>query len=212
MKLIKNKYHKKNNEIRKLLGLSYFMQPEERLTYTLLLHYSYVLHEDVTKVSDEEIQKARDFSKLYLDNHRILPNDIDSELQSFVNKQVLKAITGMNFDDIKNEMAKKIYDDLSISNCIGNLKKASLDYYFDTNNYDSIIIKVSNNNKSIFYIYDANINMLSRTKYNDYLLNKKDILEKTVFNKKLLNSINSNNIKIEFTPIEIGIDDYSIGI
>ncbi len=212
MKLIKNKYHKKNNEIRKLLGLSYFMQPEERLTYTLLLHYSYVLHEDVTKVSDEEIQKARDFSKLYLDNHRILPNDIDSELQSFVNKQVLKAITGMNFDDIKNEMAKKIYDDLSISNCIGNLKKASLDYYFDTNNYDSIIIKVSNNNKSTFYIYDANINMLSRTKYNDYLLNKKDILEKTVFNKKLLNSINSNNIKIEFTPIEIGIDDYSIGI
>ena len=212
MKLIKNKYHKKNNEIRKLLGLSYFMQPEERLTYTLLLHYSYVLHEDVTKVSDEEIQKARDFSKLYLDNHRILPNDIDSELQSFVNKQVLKAITGMNFDDIKNEMAKKIYDDLSISNCIGNLKKASLDYYFDTNNYDSIIIKVYNNKKSIFYIYDANINMLSRTKYNDYLLNKKDILEKTVFNKKLLNSINSNNIKIEFTPIEIGIDDYSIGI
>ena len=204
------KKNNENEEIRKLLGLSYFMQPEERLTYRLLLHYAFILHEDVTKISDEEIERARNISRAYFQNHRILPKDIDNELQEFINKEILRAIANINFDDLKNEIAKKVYNDLTMSNCIGNLKKASIIYYIDSNNYNSIIIKVSNKRKAAFYIYDIGMNTISKIKHNNLSLNRIDILERAIFNKKLLNNIDYNKIKIDFSPIEIGIDEYSI--
>ena len=55
-----------NDEIRKLVSETYFMDRTDRMTIDLLNHYAFVLHENVSDITDEEIEIARNYAESYL--------------------------------------------------------------------------------------------------------------------------------------------------
>lgn len=162
-----------NDVIRNLLDNSYFMDPVERLTYKLLLNYVFVLHEDVTKVTDAEIEEARTFAKEYL-KEKGLFNFLDLDMKMFVNQQTLKAITDINYKKIEDTIIKKLTE------------KTNQDFYvklyIDTNNYDKMIViqttyQIHSKN---YYVYDLATG--------DFTLSEKRINEKNP-NLDILNTI-----------------------
>lgn len=162
-----------NDAIRHLLDNSYFMDPVERLTYKLLLNYAFVLHEDVTKVTDEEIEEARIFAKKYL-KEKGLSNFLDLDMKMFVNQQTLKAITDINYKKIEDSIIKKMAEKTN--------QNFYLKIYIDTNNYDKMIViqttyEIHSRN---YYIYDLATG--------DLTLSKKRINEKNP-NLDILNTI-----------------------
>ena len=118
----------KNQTIKDLLDKSYFMDRVERLTYRLLLHYAFTLNEDPSKITDKEIQIARDFSNNYFLTHNTLPNDIDNDVKLFINNQIFKATTGLDYYDIK-ENIRNVINDVSFDS--GTFEIYSYDYSGD---------------------------------------------------------------------------------
>ena len=160
---------KKCNEIiRTLIDKSYFMNPVERLTYRLLSHYAFVLHDNPSDITDIEINEARQFALKYVERHNNkLPQILDKESKEFVNKVILKTTTDINFDELVIKLLDKLKND---------------DYFIEFNfyndsNYDRIVIEKYINDDIVpnFYIYDIGSKRLSfhegmlDTKYLDNL-------------------------------------------
>lgn len=177
--MAEQKLETKNKIIRSLLDNSYFMEPVERLTYRLLLHYAFIVNDDPSKISDNVIQKARDFAVVYVNKYyNVLPDTLDEAMHRFVNKEIMKYTTGIEFDDIKMDIINKLSNNLPESDCY-------ITFFLDDDSYDNIIIKsVSYEEKKLdFYIYnliDKSINKYDGdfdTTYNRVLDYKEIILD-----------------------------------
>lgn len=129
-----------NDLIRNLLDKSYFMDMIERLTYRMLLKYAFVLNEDPSKITDNEIQTAREFAKDYISEKKTLPSNTDEELDIFINNQIFKATTGLEYADIQNHLKDVLNNAIFDSSSFEIYSYDSNSNYLigkNTTNYDS---------------------------------------------------------------------------
>lgn len=128
------------------------MEPVERLTYELLLNYAFTLHENPASVTDEEIQRARDFADEYLKDNP-MPNNKTLEMRGFINKQVIEATSGSEYENLLDHIVKLVLDP--------NDENLLLHLYLDANDLDKIIVKKIH----IVFTNDINFNVTDIERY-----------------------------------------------
>lgn len=111
------------------------MDPIDRMTIDLLNHYAFTLHEDVTNLTDDEINKAKEFATNYLNNN-FKWKDYDPKFSLFVSEQTFNAITGNDFSQIKVDLYQKI---LSLNNLM-NVYDWFFEIYYDIDIPDCLLL------------------------------------------------------------------------
>lgn len=111
------------------------MNPEDRMTIELLNNYAYVLHEDVTKITNREIDKARNFATEYIKNSYVY-KEYNPQFESFVNKQRFFAITSFDYDILE----KNLYDTLKHVNDAFNINNWNFHVYYDADYSDYFLL------------------------------------------------------------------------
>ena len=120
------------------------MNLDDRMVIDLLNHYAFILHEDVTKVTDEEIEVARDFAHKYLkDEYKYM--FYDDKFKSFVNRQRFKAISGQEYELCEKELYKKINQ----INTLLDMYNWRFNIYYDID-YDNYLFLGTMDDKSQF--------------------------------------------------------------
>ena len=88
------------------------MDVRDRMAIDVLHQYAFVLHENLSDLTDEEINKARDFVDS-LDKTKYKEVIYDDELIYFSNQQIFGATSNYDYKDIE----KHLYDQIeSINN------------------------------------------------------------------------------------------------
>lgn len=114
-----------NDEMRHLVGETYFMDIEDRMTLDLLNHFAFVLHEDVTELTDEEIELTRNFARKYLSKNYKWKTYVP-EFNYFANRQRFEAIMGYIYEPVE----KELFDKISAINSDCNIIDWNFDVYF----------------------------------------------------------------------------------
>lgn len=114
-----------NNEIRKLVSTTYFMDRIDRMTIELLNHYAFVIHEDVKKLTDKEIETARNYAENYL-TESVHWKTYNSDFEFFVNRQKFNAMTNNDY----NELEKLMYQVIRDINDINDIDDWKFDIYY----------------------------------------------------------------------------------
>lgn len=150
------------------------MDPIDRMTIDLLNHYAFTLHEDVTNLTDDEINKAKEFATNYL-NNKFKWKDYDPKFSLFVNEQVFNAITNNDFSQIKTDLYQKIlslnklmnvydwffdiYYDVDMPECVLLSKRSSfpdridLTYNFNDKTFRNVYKKITNEMYKLGHLY-----------------------------------------------------------
>jgi len=123
------------------------MEISDRMTLDLLSHYAYVLHEDVTKLTDTEIDEARKFATEFTKNNYKY-KEYTSDFNKFVDKQIYKAITEYDYEILE----KEIFDEIKLCNDLVGINNWRHSIYsnYDYDNY--LFIETKNNKSNTFKI------------------------------------------------------------
>lgn len=162
------------------------MELSDRITLDLLNHYTFVLHEDLSDLTDDEINKARKFAE-ELSSKKIKYKQYTEEFMFFVNKQRFNAITNKDYDLVR----KNLYDVIDSINGVMGVYDWDFKVYYDIDDIDCLylshidertneeefILKYNMNNKELSCFYrDKNddLNQIEHLFNDDYSLNKMD--------------------------------------
>lgn len=113
------------------------MNLDDRMIIDLLNHYAFLLHEDVTKVTDEEIEVARDFAHKYLEKEYKYKS-YDHKFKTFVNMQKFKGLTSKEYKLCEKDLYKKI---LQVNNLF-NVYHWKFNIYHNTDYNDYLLLGV----------------------------------------------------------------------
>lgn len=141
-----------NDEMRHLVGETYFMDIEDRMTLDLLNHFAFVLHENVTELTDEEIELTRNFARKYLSKNYKWKTYVP-EFNYFANRQRFEAIMGYIYEPVE----KELFDKISAINNDCNIIDWNFDVYFGVDYENCLLLarKFNNDgNEKISLIYD----------------------------------------------------------
>ena len=128
-----------------------------RMTFDLLNHYAFVLHENVSELTDEEIETARNYAESYLEKRNSW-NDYKEDFKLFVNKQKFKAITNQDYDSIE----KLIYQVVRDINDIVNIDDWEFDIYYSVD-YENKILLSRLNKDGYYEKIDLAYNIIDRS-------------------------------------------------
>lgn len=128
------------------------MDRTDRMTIDLLNHYAFVLHEDVSKLTDDEIDIARNYAESYLlkSNHW---KYYDSDFELFVNRQSFKAMTNNDYETLE----KLMYQIIKEINDLVNIDDWELDIYYSLDYESKLLLSRLNKDgyhEKIDLIYD----------------------------------------------------------
>lgn len=111
------------------------MNPEDRMTIELLNNYAYIFHEDVTKLTNREIDEARKFASEYTKNSYVY-KEYNPQFEFFVNKQRFFAVTSFDYDILE----KNLYDTLKHVNDAFNINNWNFRVYYDVDYSDYFLL------------------------------------------------------------------------
>ena len=120
------------------------MDRTDRMTIDLLNHYAFVLHENVSDLTDEEIEVARNYAKSYLAKSSFRES-YEDDFKLFVNRQKFKAITNNDYNSIE----KLIYQVVRDINDMVNIDDWEFDIYYSVDYENKILL--SRLNKDGYY-------------------------------------------------------------
>lgn len=102
------------------------MDRVDRMTIELLNHYAFVIHEDVKKLTDKEIEIARNYAENYL-TESVLWKTYNSDFEFFVNRQKFNTMTNNDY----NELEKLMYQIIRDINDINDIDDWKFDIYYN---------------------------------------------------------------------------------
>lgn len=123
------------------------MEISDRMTIDLLSHYAYVLHEDVTKLTDYEIDVARKFAVGFTKNNYKY-KEYTSDFNNFVDKQIYKAITKYDYEKLE----KELFDEIKLCNDLVGINNWEYSIYSNYDYDDYLFIETKNNKSNTFKI------------------------------------------------------------
>jgi len=124
-----------NDEIRNLVCQTYFMDRSDRMVVDLLNHYAFVLHENLSDLTDDDIEKARNFADNYLKEDWKW-EVYDQRFNYFVNQQRFKAITSNDY----NNLEKKAYDVIYFVNNVMGVNDWNFKIYYSVDHDDCLLL------------------------------------------------------------------------
>ena len=124
-----------NDEIRNLVCQTYFMDRSDRMVVDLLNHYAFVLHENLSDLTDDDIEKARNFADNYLKEDWKW-EVYDQRFNYFVNQQRFKAITSNDY----NNLEKKAYDVIYFVNNVMGVNDWNFKIYYSVDHGDCLLL------------------------------------------------------------------------
>jgi len=141
-----------NEEIRELVSKTYFMDRIDRMTLDLLNHYAFVLHENVSDITDEEIKLARNYAEKYLEKNDFW-QEYNEDFKLIVNRQCFKAITNNDYETLE----KLIYQVVKEINDMVNVDDWEFDIYYSVDYNNKLLLSRLNKDgyqEKINLIYD----------------------------------------------------------
>lgn len=115
------------------------MDVRDRMAIDVLHQYAFVLHENLSDLTDEEINKARDFVDS-LDKTKYKEVIYDDELIYFSNQQIFGATSNYDYKDIE----KHLYDQIESINNAFNVDNWHFVLYYDMSEPDTLYLKHKN--------------------------------------------------------------------
>jgi len=128
-----------NKEIKNIIEQTHFMDIRDRMAIDVLHQYVFVLHENLSDLTDEEINKARDYVDS-LNKTKYKEVTYDDELIYFSNQQIFGATSNYNYEDVERRLYKQIE---SINNAFG-VNDWHFVLYYDMCEPDLIYLKHKN--------------------------------------------------------------------
>lgn len=111
------------------------MDRNDRMVVDLLNHYAFVLHENLSDLTDEDIELARNFANSYLKEDWKW-EVYDQRFIFFVNQQRFKAITNNDY----NNLEKKAYDVIYFVNNVMGVNDWNFKVYYSVEHDDCLLL------------------------------------------------------------------------